>query len=116
MYKNPIAYKQFLLNYIELLDDLLEEITSQKHLDAKQLAELRTAERSFNFLLNMFGNSTDWRVADHFDTKDWNELKKWRDRLASEISSIIEDDPKLEKRYGAFCESLKDLRRLSSLL
>ncbi len=120
MYKDPLRYKQFLIDYLELIEELFEDINNKLHqnstFEPKQLAELRSAERSFNFLLNMFGNSTKWQVRDYFEMKEWNDIKVRRDTVASKISTVIENDPEIAKRYEAYCENLKDLRLLSSLI
>lgn len=104
-------YKQFLLNYMELMEKLVTTYEPGK--DAKPLSELRLAERAFNFLLN---NYPETQVKDVFGYNDWNNLKIRRDKLASKVADIIESKPEFKERYAVFCDNLKNLRTLGSML
>lgn len=111
MSENPVKFKEFLENYLVLL----EELSGKKELlaEEKHVAQLRTAERSFNFLLDRFPTE---KVKEAFGMEDWKALKQRRDKLASRVVEMIESDPKMKKRYEGYCEALKDPRKLSSLL
>lgn len=111
MLNDPAKFKEFLDNYLSLL----EELSGKKELltEEKQIAQLRTAERSFNFLLDRFPTE---KVKEAFGMEDWKALKKRRDKLADKIAKMIESNPKTKKRYEGYCEALKDPRKLSSLL
>ena len=106
---NPQEYLKFLEDYLLTLESLAIEIDKK---DEKFAAELRTAERSFNFLLDNFPGN----VVEDVGMEKWNEIKKRRDLVANTIAGYIENNPEVKKRFEAYCEALKNPGQLSSLL
>lgn len=109
---NPQEYKKFLLNYLGLLEKLTSELDSYRN-DSRFVANLRVAERSFNFLTNFYPMD---KVREEFGMEEWNEMKNKRDSLAAKLSEVIESNPELKKRYEEFCENLKNLKSLGANL
>lgn len=81
--------------------------------DGKFLSQLRTAERSFNFLLDQFPQG---QIEAMFGSERWDDIKQRRNRAAAKISQAIDSNPEVKSRYIAYCEFLKDTRRLSNSL
>ncbi|MEK9200929.1 MAG: hypothetical protein AAB909_03075 [Patescibacteria group bacterium] len=100
----------------QVLDELLvwlEEMAQKNSPDPKYWAQLRTAERSFNFLLDVEVLSSAPGTVDHI----WlNDLKKRRDEVANEITKTIKGDQRIQKRFEAFCDFMKDPGTLGSML
>ena len=103
--------KEFITKYLTVLETLVSDESKLK--DAKFCAQLRLAERTFNFFLDQFPAN---KVSEEFTIEGWTEIKKRRDVVADKISKIIEDDSEKTKRYQLFCEQLKQLRTLGSML
>lgn len=111
MLNNPIRFREFLENYLFLLEELLGDEGLLR--DGKSVAQLRTAERSFNFLLDRFPVE---QVKSTFGLENWERVKQRRDTIAAKVSEIIESDLKTKKRYESYCENLKNTRNLSAIL
>ncbi len=89
-----------------------QAVNEATHPDAKNLAQLRIAERTLNFEIDQFMKSVD-----HIeDKKGWNELKERRDALADVFSKMLEMDKKSEERYKQYCENLKNHRSIGAML
>jgi len=112
MIRDIEQYKELILNYLKILEDLTHS-PKFKNKDAKFLSQLRTAERSFNFLLDQFPQG---QVAAMFGKEKWEDIKRRRIRVASKASHAIDTSPEVKSRYNAYCEFLKDTRRLSNSL
>lgn len=112
MINDYTQYKKLILNYLKTLEDLTHS-TKYKDKDAKFLSQLRSAERSFNFLLDQFPPG---QVAAMFGKEKWDDIKHRRIRVASKVSHAIDTNPEVKARYVAYCEFLKDTRRLSNSL
>ncbi len=112
MIRDTKEFKGFVINYIKILEDLTHS-DKYKERDAKFLSQLRTAERSFNFILDQFPQS---HIEAMFGKERWRDLKHRRDRVASRVSRIIDAHQEIKSRYVAYCEFLKDTRRHSSSL
>lgn len=111
MLKDPAKFKEFLESYLSLLEELLGDEELLK--EGKFVAQLRTAERSFNFLLDRFPVE---QVESAFGLENWEKLKQGRDAVAAKVSEIIESAPKIRKRYESYCENLKKVRNLGVAL
>lgn len=111
MLKDPAKFKEFLESYLSLLEELLGDGELPK--DGKFVAQLRTAERYFNFLLDKFPVE---QVENTFGLENWKKLKQRRDAVAAKVSDIIESDPKIKRRYENYCENLKKVRNLGATL
>lgn len=98
-------------NYISLLERLVDKAENAP--EPKFVAQLRTAERSFNFLLDEVSGETEYKA---FSVQEMQALKQRRDNIADKVSRIIEKSDKAIKRYESYCDNLKDTRKLSSLL
>jgi|SRR3989304_6633731 len=105
------SYRKFLESYISLLEKLVNKIENMS--DPKFIAQLRTAERSFNFLLDEVSAETEYKA---FSVQEMQALKQRRDNIADKVSRIIEKSDEAIKRYEGYCDNLKDTRKLSSLL
>lgn len=109
-------YLNFIEFYLNFLQDLLNIASTKK--DPKYLAELRIAERSFNFLLDraMFDMVKE-NVSEVFGgSENLNSIKAKRDKIAREVSDLIENDPQAKERYVRYCEELKNPRQISAML
>ena len=105
------THRKFLESYISLLEELVSR--AEGSTDPKFVAQLRPAERSFNFLLDQVSNKTEYKV---FNVQEIHALKQRRDKVADMASKIIEKSDETRKRYESYCDNLKDPRKLSALL
>jgi|GEM_PF-4752553 len=112
MIRDMGKFKDFIENYLQILEDLVRS-DKFKEGDAKFLSQLRSAERSFNFLLDQFPNG---QVEGMFGREKWAYIKNRRTYIASAVSDAIDFDPDVKSRYNSYCEFLKDTRRLSNSL
>lgn len=118
-------------NYLTILENLVKDVETNFEKNKKNygtmLADLRVAERSFNFLIDVFSDIVDQQegkpvmffLTENFEGEGeelWNKLKNRRDKLADSISKLIESDPELIKRYEEYCDNLKKLRILGAML
>jgi hypothetical protein len=107
----PQRYREFLLDFLHLLQELAGDSNAPR--DAKFYCQLRTAERTFNFLLDNFPLANLHEV---FTTEEWHKIKNDRDELAAKIAAVIKDNPETAKRYKDYCDLLKDPEALGFML
>ena len=112
MIRDIQKFKELIEDYLQILEDLTEA-DKYKEKDGKFLSQMRSAERSFNFLLDQFPSA---QIEAMFGKTRWDNIKQRRNLLASRIASAIDSDPDAKSRYIAYCEFLKDTRRLSNSL
>jgi len=112
MIRDYDKYKELIENYLRILEDLTHSLKF-KNEDAKFLSQLRSAERSFNFLLDQVPQG---QIETLFGKEKWEDIKRRRIRVASKASHAIDTNPEVKARYVAYCEFLKDTRRLSNSL
>ena len=112
MIRDIEKYKELIFNYLKILEDLTHT-DKFKEKDGKFLSQLRSAERSFNFLLDQFPQGKTEAI---FGKERWENIKLRRIRVASKVSHAIDTNPEVKSRYVAYCEFLKDTRRLSNSL
>ena len=89
------SYRKFLENYISLLERLVDKAENAP--EPKFVAQLRTAERSFNFLLDEVSGETEYKA---FSVQEMQALKQRRDNIADKVSRIIEKSDKKQKIYS----------------
>lgn len=125
------VFWEWLNNFIQLLEEFTTSyegmLKEGKAVDPKGLAEMRIAERVFNFFLDSFSDEL-WKQEElpvnaylrkEFGDNSpdlWNDIKNRRDNVANRISSLLESDKAILSRYNDYCERLKEHRGLGSLL
>lgn len=125
------AYWAWLNKFVAILGELTanaeRSVKNGEAVDGKHLAELRGAERTLNFTLDSFMDTSEKRqsvpVTIYLATlpgsdglKPWNEIKRKRDEIADRIATLIENDPAALKRFQEYCEHSKNPRSLGSML
>ena len=129
----PERFWDWLHDFLFYLDTLTHEIEMKKQ-EGKEsdyrdmLPQLRIAERIFNDFLKIFSNvvqlqtgkpTTVYLKEKHGEKeglKLWNIFKAKRDNVADRISTLIESDPNTLARYNDYCDALKKIRSLGSML
>ncbi len=104
-------FKVFINSYLSLLEELVAD--ESKLGDEIYCAQIRLAERTFNFFLDRFPIE---EIRGQFGLERWNEIKRKRDEIADQIANIIESVPEKQKRYEFFCDQLKQPRIIGAML
>jgi hypothetical protein len=112
MPKDIQNFRKVITSYLQILEELTINQKFRSN-DPKYLAQLRTAERSFNFLLDQF---PDAKIEAIFGSEEWSRIKSRRNRVAQKISAAINSSSDIRARYVLYCEHLKDPTRHSSTL
>jgi hypothetical protein len=112
MPKDIENYKNVILSFLQMLEELTinEKFVTQ---NPKYLCQLRSAERSFNFILDQF---VDSKIEAIFGEEEWDKIKGRRNRVAQKITSAINSSSEIRARYVLYCENLKDPARRSNAL
>lgn len=103
--------KDFISKFLEILEELTKRLDDESN--PKYAANLRTAERTFNFLLDCTSTDT---IRQEFSSIEWTDIKVRRDKIANKLTEYLRLNATRLERYKDYCENLKDPSRLSSFL
>lgn len=112
-------YFKWLNTFLTILNDFTDMAERQHYSPsskATMVSFLRVAEHVVNHFINHRVSYEFSSEAKNIHKITYGDLKIERDKIADRISEIIENDPKIYKRFKEFCDNLKEPRTLGCSL